>query len=241
MAALTATNISFIYGDTRILNDVSLSVSSSEVVAIIGASCSGKSTLLKIAAGLLKPSDGLLNRPEVGKTGFVFQSPELLQWRSALDNVSLPIEIRGTNRKEARLAALKELQAVGLEGHADKLPHQLSGGMQMRASLARSLVTQPELLLLDEPFASLDELTRRELLQQLSLRLHSVQCGVIFVSHSVSEAIFIADRLFLMSRAGRLIDLGPTGTDRSDNPINRLESEQLIALARYALARMESE
>lgn len=192
---------------TPVLAGIDLEVRPGSFVALVGPSGSGKSTLLRLVAGLEAPSRGSVvveaaAPPERGRasTAFVFQDAHLLPWRTVLDNVALPLELLGVGPAEAKRRAAAPLADVELTDALDRFPDQLSGGMRMRVSIARALVTDPELLLLDEPFAALDELSR----QRLEERLHKLwqQRGmtVLFVTHSLSEAVFLAERALVLSR-----------------------------------------
>jgi NitT/TauT family transport system ATP-binding protein len=182
-------------------------LASGEIVALVGPSGCGKSTALRLLAGLEAPTRGRITRAAGrGETAVVFQSPTLMPWASALDNVALPLALAGVGASLARERARAALQRVGLGEAADAKPAQLSGGMAMRVSLARALVTDPKLLLLDEPFAALDEITRR----QLAIDIHQIWRGarpaIVFVTHNVEEAVFMASRVLVMGRGpGRLI------------------------------------
>lgn len=184
------------------LGPVSLTVTPGEIVAVVGASGAGKSTLLRLLAGLERPTEGIVER-KVGRTGFVFQSATLMPWADALANVALPLELEGIARPEARARAAGALTAVGLGNRLDARPRQLSGGMAMRVALARALVTAPDLLLLDEPFAALDSVTRRRLIEDLH-RLWdagSPRPAIVFVTHDVEEAVYLAGRAVVLDAA----------------------------------------
>jgi NitT/TauT family transport system ATP-binding protein len=196
---------------TVALDGLGLAVEAGEVVALIGPNGCGKSTFLRVAAGLLRPERGsvvLDGVPVVepdGRIGLVFQEPRLLPWRSVADNVTYPLELAGwpRERRRARLAQLLEL--VGLEAASALRPAQLSGGMRQRAALARALALSPQVLLLDEPFSALDALTRERFNLEL-LRLHErTGTTVVIVTHSIPEAILVADRVIVMTpRPGRV-------------------------------------
>lgn len=184
------------------LGPVDLTIAPGEIVAVVGASGAGKSTLLRLLAGLEPPSEGTVHRAD-GRTGFVFQSATLMPWADALANVALPLELAGAARPEARARAAEALTAVGLGDRLDARPRQLSGGMAMRVALARALVTEPDLLLLDEPFAALDSVTRRRLIEDLH-RLWSARVprpAIVFVTHDVEEAVYLAGRAVVLDGA----------------------------------------
>jgi len=201
---------------TQALLPVDLSIAEGEFVTLLGPSGCGKSTLLKMVAGMLEPSDGrlLVWRKPVAqlhdcphKMSFVFQSPTLMPWASVQTNVRLPLDLAGVPRKEADARVTESLALVGLEKFAGALPRALSGGMQMRVSIARGLVTQPDLLLMDEPFGALDEITRHKLDADLLELWRKKKLTVIFVTHSIHEAVFLSSRVVMMAaRPGRVVE-----------------------------------
>ncbi len=179
---------------------IDLQVRRGEFIAIVGPSGCGKSTALRLLAGLERPTRGEVARtPGRGETSVVFQAPTLMPWASTLTNVALPLVLAGVARREAEARAAEALGKVGL-GHALTLkPAQLSGGMAMRVSLARALVTEPRLLLLDEPFAALDEITRRKLADDVLSLWVGARPAIVFVTHNVEEAVYMAGRVVVMS------------------------------------------
>ena len=189
------------------LGPLDLRVAPREIVAVVGASGAGKSTALRLLAGLEQPGSGTVFRPsEPGRTGFVFQSPTLMPWADARTNVALPLELSGVPAPEARLRADEALAAVGLGDRTTARPRQLSGGMAMRVSLARALSVERDLLLLDEPFAALDSVTRRGLIEDLHRLWAARPMAVVFVTHDVEEAAYLAGRVIVLSAAdGRTI------------------------------------
>jgi NitT/TauT family transport system ATP-binding protein len=199
-------------GRLEVLADVSLEVRPREIVALIGPNGSGKSTLLRILGGLLLPDAGTVELAGVPVTGpspaaaFVFQDPRLLPWRDTAANVALPLEYAGwpPNRRAARVAELIAL--VGLTGFAGSRPHELSGGMRQRAAIARALVLEPSVLLLDEPFSALDAISRERFNAELLDLWARTSTSIVMVTHSIPEAVFLADRvLVLSSRPGRIV------------------------------------
>jgi NitT/TauT family transport system ATP-binding protein len=192
------------------LRDVSLTIDAGDFVALLGPSGCGKSTLLRLIANLERPDTGLLtwdagHQPKPGEIGFVFQDATLLPWASATDNVYLPLRLAGMPRSDAIPRVHDALHRVGLAGFETARPRQLSGGMRMRVSIARALVTRPRLLLMDEPFAALDEFTRNKLQEDLLALWQELGCTVVFVTHSIYEAAFLARRIVLMTpRPGRI-------------------------------------
>ncbi|MCU4118270.1 ABC transporter ATP-binding protein [Variovorax sp. N23] len=201
---------------TQALLPVDLKIAEGEFITLLGPSGCGKSTLLKMVAGMLEPTDGRLllwRRPVAElhtcahKMAFVFQSPTLMPWASVQTNVRLPLDLAGVPRKEADARVTEALELVGLDKFADALPRALSGGMQMRVSIARGLVTQPDLLLMDEPFGALDEITRHKLDADLLDLWRKKKLTVIFVTHSIHEAVFLSSRVIMMAaRPGRVVE-----------------------------------
>jgi NitT/TauT family transport system ATP-binding protein len=195
---------------TEALRDVSLRLLTGDFMALLGPSGCGKSTLLRLIAGLDRPDHGTLRwdagaPPGPGEIGYVFQDATLLPWATAEDNVWLPLRLRGITRDAARADVAAVLYRVGLIGFEAARPAQLSGGMRMRVSIARALVTKPRLLLMDEPFAALDEFTRHRLQEDLLSLWRDIGCTVVFVTHSIYEAAFLAHRIVLMTpRPGRV-------------------------------------
>ena len=199
-------NVEVDYDRGLALGPVSLSIGVGETVALVGPSGCGKSTALRLLAGLETPTRGQVTRAAGrGETAVVFQAPTLAPWLSARANVSLPLELAGTPRNEARQRADEALARVGLAGAEAARPAQLSGGMAMRVSLARALVTRPKLLLLDEPFAALDEITRRALADDVLSLWAASRPAIVFVTHNVEEAVYMASRVVVLSRGpGRI-------------------------------------
>ena len=198
-------------GSVRALDGVSFDVREGEFLSIVGPSGCGKTTLAMLMAGLMRPTSGVLavagrtvDRPQTS-LGIVFQNPVLLAWRSALDNVLLQVEMRGQDPRRHRERAIELLKSVGLEGFERRLPHELSGGMKQRVAICRALIHDPPLLLMDEPFGALDALTR----DQMTLDIQSI-CArggktVLFITHSITEAVFLSDRIIVMTpRPGRV-------------------------------------
>lgn len=192
-------------GDVPSLASVDLDVREGEFLAVVGPSGCGKSTLLKLTAGLIKPStgeiriDGSLVTEPPDNVGIVFQSPVLLAWRSVLKNVMLPVDIRHLDKASHLERAYRLLETAGLKGFEQKYPWQLSGGMQQRAAICRALVHDPAILLMDEPFGALDAMTRERMNLEL-LRIHAeTDKTILFITHSIPEAVFLADRVVVVS------------------------------------------
>ncbi|MEL1133947.1 ABC transporter ATP-binding protein [Desulfitobacterium sp. THU1] len=194
------------------LEGINLEINNQEFIAIVGPSGCGKTTLLKLVSGLIQPSKGSitvdgepLQKSHQHLLGMVFQQPALLPWRKVVDNVLLPSEIRGQNLTQARASAYELLDMVGLKDFIHRKPQELSYGMQQRVSICRALISDPKILVMDEPFASLDAITRFEL-SHLLLDIWSIkQTTVLFVTHNIQEAVFLADRIIVMTpRPGRI-------------------------------------
>jgi len=213
---LTVQNLSAVFsnenGKLIALQDVCFSVTEQEFVCVLGPSGSGKSTLLRILGGLLIPTGGevtLGGQPLRGphpKVGLVFQDPNLMPWRSVVQNVLLPLELRGIPIREAQFQAQAILNLVGLQGFEHYLPRDLSGGMAQRVAIARSLVHDPDVLLLDEPFGALDALTRERMGVELSRIWQARRKTVLMVTHAIDEAILLADRILVLgSQPGKVV------------------------------------
>ncbi len=221
------------------LSNIGLSIAGGEFVSFIGPSGCGKTTLMRVIADLERPTEGSITvngvSPEQARLqrayGYVFQAPALYPWRTVIRNVTLPLEIMGLDRAEREARAVKYLDMVSLNGFERKFPWQLSGGMQQRVSIARALSFEPQLLLMDEPFGALDEITRDHLNEQLIGLWVETGKTVIFVTHSISEAVFLSTRIVVMSpRPGRIIEVID-----SDLPVKRKldirETPEFLAIA----------
>ncbi|WNS78461.1 ABC transporter ATP-binding protein [Domibacillus sp. DTU_2020_1001157_1_SI_ALB_TIR_016] len=211
MEILTIKNADFMYqGKQAVISDVNLDITKGEFHCLLGKSGCGKTTLLKLASGLLQPDKGIiqLDGKELDgpyqECGFMFQSPTLLEWKTVMDNVLLPIFLKRKVTEEDRKHAASLLDMVGLSEHHNRYPAQLSGGQQSRVSLARALIQHPSMLFLDEPFAALDAITREELQEDLLRICQLHQTTVLFITHDISEAVYLSDRISVMDR-GRII------------------------------------
>jgi NitT/TauT family transport system ATP-binding protein len=242
-------------GGVLALDTFNLEIADGEFVAIVGPSGCGKSTLLRLVAGLVPVSSGSISvfgqkiTGPLHEVGVVFQQPILLDWRTVLGNVLFQIDMRGLDVKKHEPRARELLQQVGLADFADKRPYELSGGMKQRTAIARALVHEPPLLMMDEPFGALDALTREQMRLDLERLWMATRKTVIFITHSIDEAVLLADRVVVMSprpgRIERIIDVGmprPRGFDGRKHPrfneINDMITE--IFLARGVLQRAAS-
>ena len=222
---LTIRDLSAVFPDSngglRALDDISFDVHPREFVCVLGPSGSGKTTLLRILAGLIRPTSGsfYFGHGEQPSIGMVFQQANLMPWRTVFENIKLPLEVKNVDEVQARARAQDMIELVGLQGFEDSLPRDLSGGMAQRVAIARALIHDPDLLLLDEPFASLDAMTRERMWNELSRIWQARQKTVIMVTHSINESLFLADRvLVLTQRPGKIkmdveVDLPRPRTD----------------------------
>jgi NitT/TauT family transport system ATP-binding protein len=245
MSTVLINKVSKVYGvagnSTHALDDITLQVTEGEFVCLLGASGCGKSTLLNLVAGLDRPSAGTI---EVGgdegdaRTALMFQESALFPWLTARGNVELPLKIRKLPKTQRRAKAMELLELVNLGGFADKLPHELSGGMRQRVALARALAQEADVLLMDEPFGALDAMTRDVLHEELERLWSETQLTVIFVTHNVREAIRLGDRVVLLtSRPGRIAEEYPIAIPRP----RRLDSPEVAELAAGITDRLKDE
>jgi len=208
--AITITHVNKVYQNgTVALQDMSMEIKDSQFVSLLGPSGCGKSTVLRLIAGLAKASYGKIewgDRAYKQKLAFVFQEAALMPWRTVMENVRLPLKLAGKSQKESLRAVREALELVGLKGWEHSYPRQLSGGMKMRVSIARALITEPRVLLMDEPFGALDEITRSKLNDDL-LSLWSQKCWtIVFVTHNIYEAVYLSNRVIVMAaRPGRVV------------------------------------
>jgi NitT/TauT family transport system ATP-binding protein len=203
---LTIRNLTTVFpdenGGLRALRDVTFDVHPREFICVLGPSGSGKTTLLRILAGLIQPTSGsfTFGHGEQPSIGMVFQQATLMPWRTVTENIKLPLEIKNVDDATARAKTQEMIELVGLQGFEDSLPRDLSGGMAQRVAIARALIHDPDLLLLDEPFGSLDALTRERMWTELSRIWQARQKTVIMVTHSINESLFLADRVLVLTQ-----------------------------------------
>ena len=240
MSVVTAEGLSLTFpGDVQALKDVNLTIEAGEFVSFIGPSGCGKTTFLRVVADLEKPTGGEVRvtglTPEQARLkrayGYVFQQPGLLPWRTVEGNIRLPLALMGQDKQAAAERVASVLKMVELDGFGNKYPWQLSGGMQQRASIARALAFDAELLLMDEPFGALDEIVRDRLNDQLLDLWRTTQKTVLFVTHSIPEAVYLATKIVVMSpRPGRIAKVieNPLPSDR---PLEVRESTEFLAVA----------
>ena len=225
------------FSGEAVLDGLDLAVERGEILSIIGASGCGKSTALRLIAGLDQPSGGAIVWPTgQPRLGYVFQDPPLMPWANVFDNVWLPLRFAGVRRGDAAEAVRSALRLVGLDKVEERLPRQLSGGMRMRVSIARALVGEPELLLMDEPFAALDEISRERLNAELLELRQRLGFTVIFVTHAVSEATFLSDRVAVMTPGpGRIASLETIDLPQRRDTTTRLTAAYFSACEALSL------
>lgn len=229
--------------EVEVLQDINFKIDGGHFVSIIGPSGCGKTTLLKIIAGLETPSSGkvLLKGEELinsrNQVGFVFQEFALFSWRTTLRNIEFSLEIKGIKKKERRIAALEYIKKFGLSGFENKYPRELSGGMRQRVAIARTIIDSPKVLLMDEPFGSLDSQTRNSMQEFLLEVWQERQDTVLFITHSVDEAVFLSDKIIALSRrparVRKVFEVDcPRPRDRTSRVCNEIRKEILVFLSK---------
>ncbi|WP_370674747.1 ABC transporter ATP-binding protein [Pleomorphomonas sp. PLEO] len=239
---IEALSLTFETGDgpVQALSNIDLKIAKGEFVSFIGPSGCGKTTLLRVIADLERPTGGMISvngtTPELARLdrayGYVFQAPALYPWRTIARNVALPLEIMGLTRAQQNERIERNLALVNLTGFEKKYPWQLSGGMQQRASIARALAVEPDLLLMDEPFGALDEIVRDHLNEQLLHLWAKTKKTVVFVTHSIPEAVYLSTKIVVMSpRPGRIHDIVESDLPRGPRPLDIRETPEFLKLA----------
>jgi ABC-type nitrate/sulfonate/bicarbonate transport system ATPase subunit len=204
-------NISKAFDSTKVLKDISIHVKKGELVSIVGQSGCGKTTLFNIIAGLQKPDDGkiLIDAEDftniTGRVSYMQQKDLLLPWKTVVDNVAIPLYLKGTEKKEARKIALEYFELFGLKGYENVFPNKLSGGMKQRAALLRTYLFSKDIMLLDEPFGALDAINREKLQKWIKNILKQLGAAVLLITHEIDEAAFLSDRLYVMSEKPSVI------------------------------------
>ena len=240
-AALRVEHVGHVFDDhngtVEALIDISFQIAPSEFVCVVGPSGSGKSTLLRILAGLIRPQqghvwlDGKLVESPGPSIGVVFQKANLMPWRTVLENIALPLELSGVANDEVARHSNELIELVGLNGFANAYPRSLSGGMEQRVAIARALIHNPSILLLDEPFGSLDALTRERMAVELTRIWSAQKITVVMVTHSIQEAVFLSDRVFVMTdRPGQIADEIAVNLDRPRD-MSLLQEERFAEIA----------
>ena len=224
--------------DVHALNDVSLSVNTGETVAIVGPSGCGKSTLLRLIAGVEQPSGGRIHRETAGApfvVGYVFQDSSLMRWRTVYDNIKLPLEVV---RKQDHRNVDRLIDMIGMKGFERAYPIELSGGMQRRVSIARAFVHEPSIILMDEPFTGVDELTKEALQHELGTLIRTLHVTALLVTHDIEEAVFLSDRILVMSpRPGEIVEEVPVSLPPARDPAMRSHAE-FVAAANKVRAKL---
>lgn len=254
MGFISAKKLNLIFdtndGKVQALSEIGVSIEKGEFVSLIGPSGCGKTSLLRIIADLEKPTSGELTIGAVTpdeyrksrKYGYVFQSPALYPWRTVAKNVQLPLEIFGISKQEKNKRVAESLKMVQLEGFEKKYPWQLSGGMQQRVSIARALSFQGELLLMDEPFGALDAITREDLNNELYKIWQKTSKTILFVTHSVAEAVYLSSKIFVFSpRPGRIVEIIQGSTNKMQNFRDSQKFTKLCNQVRQALNKASSQ
>lgn len=241
-AAVELSQVTKSFGRRVVFRDFDLSIAPGEFVSIVGSSGCGKSTLLRLVSGLEAVDEGSLKIHPTPQIGYVFQEAHLLPWRTVANNVALPLELRKVSAAEIGPRVDQALSLVGMSEKRKLYPAQLSGGMKMRVSLARALVLNPDVLLLDEPFAALDELARVHLEEELRSLWAQTGMTVLFVTHSFSEAVFLSDRIVILSEdaqgAGDTLDV-PFGKARTDTLRAKPEFAALVQECRHKFEQVQ--
>ncbi|AZV59018.1 ABC transporter ATP-binding protein [Clostridium sp. AWRP] len=221
-------NVSISFEENLILKDISLNLKKGEFVSILGPSGCGKSTLFNIITGIIKEYRGEVSVK--GDIGYMQQKDLLLPWKTVMENVVLPLDIRGSNKKESRERAVKYIEIVGLKGYEKKYPYELSGGMRQRASFLRTFLSSEEIMLLDEPFGALDSITRGKMQRWVLDMKQELKRSILFVTHDIEEAILLSDRIYVLSSKPGVIKKEINVDFESENKKNRIFSKKLLEM-----------
>lgn len=226
-------NVSKSFDNAEVLKNISLTVNKGEFISILGPSGCGKSTLFNIITGLMKADSGVVSVE--GNIGYMQQKDLLLPWKTVLNNVVLPLDIRGENKKVSIEKAMKYIDVMGLKGYENKFPYELSGGMKQRASFLRTFLSSEEIMLLDEPFGALDSITKGKM-QKWLLDMKSMLVNtVLFITHDIEEAIFLSDRIYVLSSRPGVIKEEIAIDFCRENKLNRLLSQELLNTKEHIL------
>ncbi|OAA83642.1 Taurine import ATP-binding protein TauB [Clostridium ljungdahlii] len=221
-------NVSRSFEENLILKDISINLKKGEFVSILGPSGCGKSTLFNIITGIIKEDSGEVSVK--GDLGYMQQKDLLLPWKTVMENVVLPLDIRGSNKRESRERAVKYIEIVGLKGYEKKYPYELSGGMRQRASFLRTFLSSEEIMLLDEPFGALDSITRGKMQRWILDMKQELKRSILFVTHDIEEAILLSDRIYVLSSKPGMIKKEINVDFESENKKNRIFSEKLLEM-----------
>lgn len=221
-------NVTKSFDSEEILKDISLHVNKGEFVSILGPSGCGKSTLFNMITGLTPANEGTLSVR--GDIGYMMQKDLLLPWKTILNNVVLPLDIKGTEKKISREKASKYIEIMGLKGYENKFPYQLSGGMRQRASFLRTFLSSEEIMLLDEPFGALDSITKNKMQKWLLEMKNTLNNTILFITHDIEEAIFLSDRIYVLSSRPGVIKEELVVDFLKENKLNRLLSQEMLKI-----------
>lgn len=232
-SVLSLSNITKSYKDKEVLKDISFELKKEEFVSIIGPSGSGKSTIFNIIAGLQQPTNGTVEIKET--VGYMQQKDLLLPWKTILNNIVLPLDLKHEDKKQSREKVIQLMEKVGLKGYENKYPSELSGGMRQRANFLRTFLTSQQILLLDEPFGALDSITKGNMQKWLLNIKEEFHLTILFITHDIEEAIFLSDRIYVLSANDIGIKKEYIIDFESDNKEKRLESQKLLVLKKEIL------
>ncbi|ADK13949.1 MULTISPECIES: ABC transporter ATP-binding protein [Clostridium] len=221
-------NVSRSFEKNLILKDISINLKKGEFVSILGPSGCGKSTLFNIITGIIKEDSGEVSVK--GDLGYMQQKDLLLPWKTVMENVVLPLDIRGSNKRESRERAVKYIEIVGLKGYEKKYPYELSGGMRQRASFLRTFLSSEEIMLLDEPFGALDSITRGKMQRWILDMKQELKRSILFVTHDIEEAILLSDRIYVLSSKPGMIKKEINVDFENENKKNRIFSKKLLEM-----------